>query len=803
MRIPFNEGIPLPPPTTPLGDTVSVPVNPPIGTQQNLPALSPDALVQQAAVASSSDFNEGFNESYRQDRDAAVRETAIQSLATRLREEFQDAENSRSLVNLRWLDDLRQYRGIYDDTILDKMKCCKSGSRAFYRLTTAKVNTMVARLMDLLFPQRIKNWSLEATPDPDIPLDVIAEDFAQEIQAQIDSLIQTDVQQALMQGISIPPEQIQVMAMQYQQQVLAQYDTQENRVRVAKERAKKMEQVIDDQLKEGAVNGTLRPSWRQNCRQVIKSACLYGMGVLKGPLIEKIDVTRYTTTGMGQWKEEVYKTEFRPFHEAVSIWEVYPDPGARVPSELRYVWQRHLKTDKDLRELLQIPGFDRGKILKYIKDFPEGDAELATWEEQVRQLNSDNGTNGGNRRLQNRYTLLERWGYLTGQELYNAGLEIAQDDLTEVFSTCVWMLGDVIIKASINPIEGVDIPYYFYPYQSDETSFWPEGIAYQLRTPQACINAAVRAIQDNTRMTSGPIIGVNVANISDRERLDDMQAGKVFLFDRPETRLSDCLQTTTIPSAISEGLSLINFWSNVADEVSTPRFNQGDGSIQGAGETASGLSMLMGASNILLKDHVKDFDDNVVSPFIRALFKWNMKWNTRADIKGDFEVVASGSQSLIAKEVRAQQIPILIQYLQIPQFQQFLKPKELLEVALEQTDLPAERILRTEDEANQYQQDMLMQQAQAEVQALMQQLQQSGMTPEQIQQQLMIVLGQSVAQLNSGQKGTAPMQPPMPSQGQSSAKPPQPMQGPDVPPAPPEMSSMRQLPIRGPVNEQV
>ena len=82
-----------------------------------------------------------------------------QALAWRLKEEYETAAAARKMPELRWLDDLRQYRGIYDaDTIRRLSK--RKRSRVFYRMTTAKVNTMTARLMDLLFPQRLKNWSV-------------------------------------------------------------------------------------------------------------------------------------------------------------------------------------------------------------------------------------------------------------------------------------------------------------------------------------------------------------------------------------------------------------------------------------------------------------------------------------------------------------------------------------------------------------------------------------------------------------------------------------------------------------------
>lgn len=686
------------------------------------------------------------------------------ALAAQLRAEYVDAENARSMVNLRWLEDLRQYRGQYSPEVMTRLKKHKR-AQVFYRMTTSKVNTMTARLMDLLFPQRTKNWSMEPTPDPVLPDEIIMQDMREEISAAAEQIMGQTMRELQAQNTIPDAWAMQNLMADAFKQAFAQVDTVPARLRIAKDRAAAMERVIDDQLKECNANGQRRPSWQQNCRSVVKSACLYGMGVLKGPLVERVETKRFLPSkdqyGNIQWREELFSTDLRPYHEAVSVWDVFPDPGARLPAELRFVWQLHMMTDKDLGELSNFPGFNRKAITRYMASQPEGDAQLSSWENQIRDLNEDNTGDGA--LLKNRYRVYERWGFLSGRELASAGADVAEADHGKVFSSNVWMLGDVIIKAMLNPLEGIDIPYFFYPFQQDDTSFWPEGIACLLRAPQAGINASVRAMQDNAGISSGPVYGVNMACLADGEDPLEMQANRLFLFDKPNITLSQAFQAVTVPSAIEHNLALTNFWQNGADEVSTPRFNAGDGNVAGAGKTASGLSMLMGASNILLKDHVKDFDDHICAPFIRSMFRWNMQWNPREDIKGDFEVVASGSQSLIAKEVRAQQVPALISYLGIPAFAPFIKANALLEVALEQTDLPAERILRSDEEAEQHQRQQMLEQAQvqaqAQTQALMEQLQRQGMTPEQIQQQMLMLLAQ-LAQSAGGGEAAAPA--PMP-----------------------------------------
>ena len=666
-----------------------------------------------------------------------------EALAAQLREEYAAAEASRSMVNLRWLDDLRQYRGVYAPEVLTRLNKSKR-AKVFYRMTTSKVNTMTARLMDLLFPQRLKNWAIEPTPDPLLPDDVVMQDLQEEIGAAAERIMAQQMQQLQAQNVIPDMWALQNLQAQAYQEAFRQMDTGPARARIAKDRASAMERVIDDQLKECNANGQRRPSWQQNCRAVVKSACLYGMGVLKGPLIERVETKRFAPgrdeSGNTMWSEHVFSSDLRPYHEAVSVWDIFPDPGARVPAELRYVWQLHMMTDKDILELSHFPGFNGGAIRDYVRQNPDGDATLSTWESQVRELNDDNL--GSGMALKNRYRVYERWGFLSGRDLAAAGADIAEADYGNVYSSNVWMVGNVVIKAMVNPLEGIDIPYFFYPYQQDDTSFWPEGIAYALRTPQSGINAAVRAMQDNAGASSGPIYAINTAYIDPDENPLEMQANRVFTLHKPNVDISKMFQAVTVPSAIEHNLALVSFWQNGADEVSTPRFNAGDGNIAGAGKTASGLSMLMGAANILLKDHIKDFDDCIVAPFIRAMFRWNMQWNPREDIKGDFEVVASGSQSMIAKEVRAQQVPALISYMGIPAFAPYIRAEKLLEVALEQTDLPAERILRSEEEAKQYEAQQMQAQAQAQAQALMEQLQRQGMTPEQIQQQVLLLLAQ-------------------------------------------------------------
>jgi len=151
-------------------------------------------------------------------------------------------------------------------------------------------------------------------------------------------------------------------------------------------------------------------------------------------------------------------------------------------------------------------------------------------------------------------------------------------------------------------------------------------------------------------------------------------------------------------------MQMVEYFRASADETTNiPAAMHGDAQsgqgIGAAGRTATGLSMLMGSANITLKDQLKNFDDGITKPFIKALYFWNMEFNPKEDIKGDFGVVARGSASLVAKEVRLES---LNQFLAIiandPEAAIVLDSRAMYEEYLKILDLDDVGLLRSKDE---------------------------------------------------------------------------------------------------------
>jgi len=186
--------------------------------------------------------------------------------------------------------------------------------------------------------------------------------------------------------------------------------------------------------------------------------------------------------------------------------------------------------------------------------------------------------------------------------------------------------------------------------------------------------------------------------------LDDAEDPTVFhafkMFLRGGTGVdgnSPALRFYNVPSRVRELLALAQLQRELIDETSAiPAYMQGE-QTKGAARTVGGLSMLMGAANITMKDVVKNFDDGVTKPFIEAMYHWNMQFNDKDEIKGDFQVKALGSTTLIAKEIRASALDEFAASVKNPVDAPWIKNGALLRKRAAARDIE-EDVIKTDEE---------------------------------------------------------------------------------------------------------
>lgn len=620
------------------------------------------------------------------ERDNSPTFEAMGSLGVRLVSEFAQAENDRRLTELRWLMDLRQYRGQYDPEVLDNIG---SRSRAFVRKTRVKVKTVDSRMTDLLFPSNSeRNFALAPTPVPSVP---------ESVEKKLGAVL---------------AQQLQREPTAHEIKALLKKQTEQS--------AASMADVIDDQLTEAR--------YKDAARNVIHSGNLYGTGVLKAPLVERKIRQSFHRAESGKWSLET-ESYVVPFVEHVPLWRFYPDMAATRLEDCRYVFERHVMTKSAMLALAERKSFNDKTIIDYVTARPDGEVQSKYFDTELASL--------GDRIAINviktgQYDVIERWGWLDAKSLSDCGLCIPEGRMHETFFANVWFLPNgEVIRAVLQPINGVTWPYHLYYFDKDETSLFGEGLAAIMRDDQTMLNAAVRMILDNAALTAGPQLEINTRLIGRTEKIHEMFPFKVW----PRTGEdpgSPAIRVIDVPNHISELSSLVSMFEQNADEVTAiPRYMSGENASSGAAGTASGMSMLMGAASIVMKDLISSYDEGITKPFIEALYRWNMQFNKDDSIKGDYNVSASGTSSMVAKEVRAQQLDAFSQLASNPLDAPYIKREELLRQRADAHDLTD--VVKTEEEMQAEQDNPQAQQQAQQEQQLAQQQQQLQMAMVQAQ----------------------------------------------------------------------
>lgn len=581
---------------------------------------------------------------------------AVDALGPRLLAEFSQAELDRRQTEERWLKDLRQYKGQYDPDVIALIGPHRS--KAFVRKTRVKIKTTDSRVGDLLFPAGSeKNWTIDNTPVPTM---------SKEQKALVAQRLS-----AMAQGKPVPQEAVDKAVLE-----------------LARESAKKMSKVIEDQLVEAR--------YKEVSLKVIHSGHLYGTGVMKGPLVERRIRTKFIQEG-NSWlaKNETYVV---PFVDYVPLWRFYPDMSASEIDQCRYVYERHQMTKSDMVALAQRKSFNSKRIIEYVKVHPHGEIKLRYFDNELRIIGERSSTQG--QAKSGTYEVLERWGWVDGEDLKSIGVKIPEDRCHETFFSNIWLMPNgEVIKAVLQPINGVTWPYHMYYFDKDETSIFGEGLSTVMRDDQTMLNSATRLMLDNAAITAGPQLEITTSLLSSLDKAEEITPWKIWLRNAASPGVP-AIRPITLPSQLGELSGLADRFDRNADEVTAiPRYMTGENATNGAAGTSSGLSMLMGAANIVIKDLVTGWDEGVTRPFLTALYRWNMQFHRDPEIKGDFDVKARGTASLVAKEVRTRQLNEFATLTANPQDAPFIKRHKLNLLRAEANELTD--VVKTEDEVKQ------------------------------------------------------------------------------------------------------
>ena len=559
---------------------------------------------------------------------------------------YQRSEDYRYADEERWLRAYRNYRGLYGP---DVQFTEAEKSRVFIKVTKTKTLAAYSQVIDVLFSGSKFPLSIEPTGLPEGVVEDVHFDPQQPEQIEVDQNVSpygfagdgNDLEpgataRSLTEKLGVfenKLEPVQDKLKEGPAKTPTAIDFSPAMVA-----AKKMQKKIHDQLEESGATKNLRSSAFE--------LALFGTGIMKGPFaVDK----EYPNWGDDGNYDPLFKTVPQVSH--VSCWNFYPDPDANNMDEAQYVIERHKMSRSQLRQLKKRPYF-RGQVIDEVISVGENYIKKY-WEDDLSDYAPEHGIE--------RFEVLEYWGMVDTDMLEEQGVEIPEElkDFDELQAN-IWVCNNKLLRMVLNPFKPAKIPYSAAPYELNPYSFFGVGIAENMDDTQTLMNGFMRMAVDNAVLSGNLLIEIDETNLVPGQDMS-IYPGKIFR--RQSGAPGQAIFGTKFPNVSQENLQLFDKARQLADEsTGLPSFSHGQTGITGIGRTASGISMLMGAASSSIKTVIKNVDDYLLRPLGEGFFRFNMQFDFDKEIKGDLEVKARGTESLMANEVRSQR---LMQFLQI------------------------------------------------------------------------------------------------------------------------------------------
>jgi len=615
-----------------------------------------------------------------------VTDVAVSSIVDHVVASFKKSEDYRYEDEQRWIRAYRNYRGLYGP---DVQFTEAEKSRVFIKITKTKTLAAYGQIADVLFAGNKFPISIEPTELPEgVAKNVNFDPKEPEVLRNRKDEGELQSPYGFPEDGSELPKGATAETLQERlgplQEVLQDIEGLEEGVgktptaitfSPAMVAAKAMEKQIIDQLQESNAN--------KHLRSTAFEMALFGTGVMKGPFA--IDKEYPNWSDEGEYSP-IFKTIPQVNH--VSVWNFYPDPDSTNIDQAQYVIERHKMSRTELRGLKRRPFFRDTVIEEAIAD---GENYIKKyWEDDLTDYNQENYID--------RFEVLEYWGMMDVEMLLEQNVEIPKElENFEELQANIWVCNGKLLRAVLNPFKPAKIPYHASPYELNPYSFFGVGLAENMDDTQTLMNGFMRMAVDNAVLSGNLLIEVDETNLVPGQDLS-VYPGKIFR--RQGGAPGQAIFGTKFPNVSNENLQLFDKARQLADEsTGLPSFAHGQTGVSGVGRTAAGISMLMGAASGSIKTVIKNVDDYLLKPLGEGLFRFNMQFNFDPDIKGDLEVVARGTESLMANEVRSQRLMQFLQVASNPALAPFAKFNYIVREIAKSMDLDPSKVTNNMDEA--------------------------------------------------------------------------------------------------------
>ena len=617
---------------------------------------------------------------------------------------FYKAEDARRSDERRWLRAYENYRGLYGKTVKFRES---EKSRIFVKITKTKVLAAFGQLVDVIFgtgkfPIGIAETKLTEgdkedaflvvnNPYPSIESGNVPDNIGNRIEDEpVESIYAYGYEgdgKVLKPGATIGTGMFEksIEELADEAGILKEGLTPDPsimEISPAQRAARRMEKLIHDQIEES--NGS------SEIRNALLESALLGTGIVKGPFNFNKTLNRWTYDEQGERKFNPLEVRV-PRIEFVSCWDFYPDPAATNIDECEYVIHRHKMNRSQLRQLRNMPFFDKEAIRECLR--LGANYEEKSFEAQLKDDSTVDEEYSSN------FEVLEYWGIMDAEYAREVGIDLPDsvDDLDEI-QINAWICGGKLLRAVINPFTPYRIPYNAFPYERNPYNFFGIGIAENMDDSQQIMNGHARMAIDNLALAGSLVFDVDESALVGGQNME-IYPGKIFR--RQAGVPGQSIYGLKFPNTAPENMMMFDRFRQLADEqTGIPSYSHGQTGVQSMTRTASGMSMLLGAASLNIKTVIKNLDDFLLKPLGEAYFQWNMQFfEGNVDVVGDLEVKATGTNSLMQKEVRSQRLTMFLQTAQNPTIAPFVKISKLVSELAYSLDLDPDEILNDPEEA--------------------------------------------------------------------------------------------------------
>ncbi len=386
-----------------------------------------------------------------------------------------------------------------------------------------------------------------------------------------------------------------------------------------------VEEILTFQLKDMGYRGMIGGA--------VNSLCTYGTTTIFGPFErQKVHTSADMLpdeTGQLRLAERQYPYAC-PYFEHAPTMDTYPDPEAADTQTGTGVFWSSWKRPDEVRTWAEMDGYNADAIdfaCTQLSNNSSGEGSDRTTDERA---NVYRFSRDGRVRVLRYFGLVRRLD-LAAWSPDGDGIEPIEPEANgwedqDMVEAVIIMAGGVVIKASRSPYKEGRRPSYRCVYEEVEHEFYGVGIAENNEPHQRVVNAAFRLYIE------GKAFALLKTCSIDRSKFLAAEDFKMYPGKRFEMRPGLTPEERRAAIIWHDMIDVTQGWENVIamserfsdDDTGITKYSQGTDS-QHLNNTATGISMIMNASSLPMKEVIQNIDEMWIEKHIEALVDWNFE----------------------------------------------------------------------------------------------------------------------------------------------------------------------------------